>query len=306
MKIYLPDRATFSIDTIEKLSATHRLAEEPHEADVLLVRVGTRVDRELLNRMSTLRLVASATTGLDHIDREACERRSVDVVSLKGETAFLNDLPNTSEHAFALLLALWRRLFVARDDVHAGSWRQSPFRGRTLAGKRFGIVGHGRLGRIAARIATGFGMQVLFFDPEPVCEPDAGVRRLESLTALAQAVDVLSLHADLNDGNERLIDAAIFDRMGSQSVLVNTARGQLVDEDALLLALRSRRIAGAALDVVWNEDEFGPGNALLEYARCQDNLILTPHIGGQTEEAVAMADRYILKKIDQWCKLYDS
>ena len=140
-------------------------------------------------------------------------------------------------------------------------------------------------------------MEVLFFDPNPVCTPEVGVRRLDSLAALAEAADVLSVHADLNPGNERLIDGSVLERMGRQSVLVNTARGQLLDEHALLAALRSQHIAGAALDVIWNEGGFGKGHPLLDYARRYDNLILTPHIGGQTEEAVAAADRYILKKI---------
>ena len=116
-----------------------------------------------------------------------------------------------------------------------------------------------------------------------------------TLESLAEAVDVLSLHADLNDSNERMIDEKVLGLMGEQSVLVNTARGQLVDEDALLDALHSGRIA---------EDTFGDGNRLLDYARRHDNLVLTPHIGGQTEEAVEAADRHILKKIDQWCQMH--
>ncbi|KAA3624577.1 MAG: hypothetical protein DWQ08_10260 [Proteobacteria bacterium] len=302
MKVYVPETDTFSYWAISSLDADSALATDRERAQILLVRVGTRVDEALLEAMPSLRLVATATTGLDHIDHDACDRRGVSIVSLKGDTAFLSDLPNTAEHAFALLLALYRRLHPAWQDVLSGNWRQAPFRGRTLRGRSFGIVGYGRLGRIAGRIAEGFGMNTVVWDPNPVFGPEDDVAVADSLEILAASADVLSLHADLNDANVGMIDRVVFERMPEGSVLINTARGQLVDEPDLLAALREGRIAGAGLDVIDREEAFSADSPLLEYARDHDNLILTPHIGGQTVEAVEAADRHILGKIEKWCK----
>ncbi len=301
MRVYLPEPESFSRWALDRLVRERSLASVPADASVLLVRVGTRVDRRMLDAMPELRVVASATTGLDHIDDDECRKRGVQVLSLKGDTAFLSDLPNTAEHAFALLLALYRRLPAALADVFAGRWRQAPFRGSTLGGKCFGIVGYGRLGRIAGRIATGFGMDVLAYDPQPRCSPEPPVQCVGSLEELAARVDVLSLHADLNASNRAMIDARVFGHMRPGSVLLNTARGQLVDESALLEALETGTIAGAALDVICDESVFDEGNRLVAYARRNENLLLTPHIGGQTEEAVVAADKHILSKLENWC-----
>lgn len=297
--MYLPEPDSFSGWAIDRLDARVGPASAPREAVVLLVRVGTRVDRALLDGMPALRVVVSATTGEDHIDRGECQQRGIDVLTLKGETGFLASLPNTAEHAFALLLALYRRLPTAYRDVLRGTWQQGPYRGWTLKGKSFGIVGYGRLGHMAGSIAKGFGMNVLAYDPDPGI--DGEVPFTETLQELAARVDVLSLHADLNESNAGMVDAAVLGRMSASSVLINTARGQLVDEDALLEALRAGELSGAALDVIQGEDSFGEGNKLLEYARLNDNLILTPHIGGQTFEAVEEADKFIVSKLEKWC-----
>lgn len=301
MKVFLPEPESFSGWALDRLAKDNTLVSRPEGASVLLVRVGTSVDRRLLKSMPQLRVVASATTGLDHIDGDECRRLGIHILSLKGDTAFLSDLPNTAELAFALLLALYRRLPAAMSDVIAGRWRQAPFRGSTLGEKTFGIVGHGRLGRIAGRIAAGFGMTVLAYDPCPRCPVEGPIGLAGSLDELVARVDVLSLHADLNETSRAMISAPVFARMRRGSVLLNTARGQLVDERALIEALESGAIAGAALDVIANESSFDETNRLLAYARRHENLLLTPHIGGQTEEAVLTADKRILSKLDNWC-----
>lgn len=301
IKVYLPDPASFSAWAVSKLESEYELTIGPMEAVILVVRVSTCVDQALLEQMPVIRLVVSATTGTDHIDIGECERRGIDILTLKGETELLSRLPNTAEHAFALLLALYRHLPRARQDVLKGIWCQAPYRGRTLQGKTFGIVGYGRLGEMAGRMARGFEMTVLAYDPEPRRQDGEDVTFVNNVEDLAGSVDVLSLHADLNPTSKEMINAAVFRRMNDAAVLINTARGQLVDQTALLQALESGSISGAALDVIEGEGSFQQGNALLDYAKRHDNLLLTPHIGGQTMEAVEAADKYIFSKIDKWC-----
>lgn len=264
------------------------------------MRVAYRVDAGMLDKLPALRVVVSPTTGIDHIDLDECARRNIDVLTLRGHTEFLENLTNTAEHAFALLLALYRRLVPAYREVLTGRWRQTEHRGYTLAGKTFGIVGYGRLGGIAARIARGFGMAVLAYDPYKEVPPGKA-ERVGDLKDLAARSDVVSLHAELNDLNHGMINTEVLSHAPPHSVLINTARGQLVDEHALLQALSQGRLAGAGLDVIQSETTFGNANALLNYAESHDNLLLTPHIGGQTHEAVEAADKYIYSELEQWC-----
>lgn len=299
MLVFFLEPDVFSQWILEKAETDHRSAETPGSAEVLFIRIGYRVDSAMLDRMPALRVVVSPTTGIDHIDLEECARRNIDVLTLRGHTEFLENLTNTAEHTFALLLALYRRLVPAYRDVLAGHWRQAEHRGYTLAGRSFGIVGYGRLGRMAARIARGFGMQVLACDPYQEVSSDEA-EQVQGINDLAARSDVLSLHADLNDRNRGMINAEVLDRIPDQGVLINTARGQLIDEDALLQALSRGRLAGAGLDVIRSETTFGNDNALLQYAKEHDNLLLTPHIGGQTHEAVTAADKYIYSKLERW------
>ncbi len=299
-RVYLPDAEAFSPECRGELSRMRRLTRSRGEATAIFVRVGTRVDAAMLAGFPKLRAVFSATTGVDHIDLAACAARSVAIFSLRGRTAFLRRLPNTAEHSFALLLALYRNLPEAFEAVKRGRWEQTPFRGRTLAGKRFGIVGFGRLGRIAASIARGFGMSLSAYDPHVRTMP-AYITRVRTLTQLARSVDVLSIYASLVPETIGLIDARVLAAMKPEAVLVNVARGQIVDEAALLDALRRGAIAGAALDVLADEASAGdPGHSVIREARRLRNLIITPHIGGQTFEAVVQADRHILDLFAKW------
>lgn len=300
MPAYFLEPAVFSQWLRDRVAERCGIAAEPDAAEALFVRVGYRVDAEMLDTMPALRVVASATTGDDHIDLDECARRGVAVLTLRGHTAFLEGLTNTAEHAFALLLALYRRLVPAYRDVLAGHWHQAAYRGHTLAGKTFAIVGYGRLGAMAARMAAGFDMEVLAYDPHKEVRADK-VRQLDDLHEFAERADILSLHADLNESSHGMIDAGVLDRMPDHGVLINTARGQLVDEAALLTSLRNGGLAGAGLDVVRSETTFGSDNALLHYAKEHDNLLLTPHIGGQTQEAVVAADQYIFSEFERWC-----
>lgn len=266
--------------------------------DVLIVRFGHEVDREVMDAGQRLRVIVSATTGLDHIDVEYARGRGIAVLSLQGEEEFLGTISATAEHTWALLLALVRRVPAASAAVRAGEWDRDRFRGRTLAGLRLGIVGLGRLGRMVAGYGRAFGMRVAAYDPWAEVWPE-GVERREALPDLLTSSDVLSLHVPLNAETQGLLGERELALLPEGAVVVNTSRGELLDEAALVAALERGRLAGAALDVISGERDPGARarSPLLAYARSHDNVIVTPHLGGATGEAMAATEVFMAKKL---------
>jgi len=309
MRILLAERSSFSQKGIAALNEiapldARDLTQEGLAAtvpgyDILVVRLGLRVDRPVLEAGDGLIIVGTPTTGLDHIDLEAARSREVNVLSLKGERQFLDQVFATAEHAFALLQALIRRIPAAFEAVQDYQWRRDVYRGRELAGKTLGIVGCGRLGSMMVRYGQAFGMPVLAYDPY-VSDLPQGVKHCDSLEALLGSSDAVSIHVPLNAETQGMFSQAEFGAFREGAVLVNTARGALIDEAALVSALESGRLAGAALDVLRSEHRIGqPGfkHPLIEYARTHENLIITPHIGGATQESVEKADLFLANKI---------
>jgi D-3-phosphoglycerate dehydrogenase len=271
------------------------------DAEILWVRLGHRVDREVMEHAPGLRAVATNTTGLNHIDMEEAARRGIAVVSLKGETEFLSSIRATAEHALGLLLALARCLPRAHAHVLSGGWDRNLFQGVELFGKTAGIVGYGRLGRIMARYLLAMDMRVLASDPHVLPENVAPGVTLTHLDNLLAQADAVSVHVNLTQDTRGFFGARAFAAMRKGALFINTGRGELVDEAALLSALESGHLGGAALDVLAGEDPAGmAGHPLVRYAREHKNLVLTPHIGGNTRESfekteVFLADRLIAR-----------
>lgn len=272
--------------------------------DAVIVRLGNRIDGEVLAAGSALKVVSSATTGLDHIDLEAAQRAQVDVLSLKGEQEFLQSVTATAELAWALLLALVRRVPAGVADVGQGNWQRDRFRGIELAGRTLGIIGYGRLGRMVARYGIAFGMNVLVTDVVRASAMPEGMT-FTDLSALLAASDVVSLHVPLDDATRGLIGGAALARMKPGALLVNTSRGEIVERDALLAALVSGRLGGAALDVVDDERPGAgtmKGHPLIEYAAEHENLIITPHIGGATWDSMRKTEVFMAHKLRRWAR----
>ncbi|QOJ03532.1 MAG: phosphoglycerate dehydrogenase [Planctomycetia bacterium] len=244
--------------------------------DGLIIRSGVKVTAEVFAKPGRLRVIARAGVGVDNVDVPAATAAGVLVMN----TPDANTI-STAEHTMAMLLALMHRIPDAHAHVRNGAWDRAAFVGRQLAGKTLGIVGLGRVGRAVAERALAFGMDVWAFDPFVSGETalDGAVRIAPSLDDLLGRVDCLTLHAALTGDNKHLIGAAQLARMKPSAVLVNCARGALVDESALADALNSGRLAGAAIDVFANEPPVGsplPG---------AKNIVLTPHLGASTAEA---------------------
>lgn len=265
---------------------------------VLSVFVRTRVDTAILAQLPALRLVATRSTGVDHIDLGACRSRGVAVCNVPEYGS-----ATVAEHSFALLLSLSRRVYEARQRTLHGSFSYRGLTGFDLQGKVMAIAGFGRIGQHAARIAKGFGMRVLVHDAvaQPALERQIGVERV-AWDALLSSADVVSLHLPGSAANRHLMDEAAFQRMKPGAVFINTARGSLVDEGALLRALDSGRLAGAGLDVIEDEpadqeeaalrcdagacarwQRHARGHPLMVHPR----VLVTPHIGFNSREALS-------------------
>ena len=269
--------------------------------DVLITRLGHQIDQEVLARGNKLKAVVSATTGLDHIDTDYAAQQNIAVLCLRGEVDFLRSIPATAEHTWGLLLALIRRLPWAFQSVKDGAWDRDAFRGRDLYGKRLGILGYGRIGTIVARYALAFGMEVLAYDPTPL-EPNDAITFLPTMSALLRQSDILSIHVPLNESTIGLISSAEFAQLPQGALLINTSRGAIVDEDAMLASLISGHLGGAATDVladerIQNKDQLSP---LILYARENDNLLITPHIGGATADSMAMTEIFMARKLQRF------
>jgi D-3-phosphoglycerate dehydrogenase len=242
----------------------------------LVVRSETRVTADLMTRAPKLRVIARAGTGVDTIDVAAATRRGIAVMNAPGANTV-----SAAEHAMGLLLALVRHIPGAAEAMRRGEWDRKRFEGTELRGKTIGIVGLGRIGAHVAQIARAFGMTVVAHDPYLPAERAAelGVK-LAALDAVLKTADVVTLHGPLSDDTHHLLNGARLAQMKPTAVLINTARGELVDEAALAAAIRDKRIAGAAIDVFAQEPL--PADSPL---RGLDRVILTPHLAASTAEA---------------------
>lgn len=295
---FSPEGLAFAAAQAELTAETLSQAEFDRlapEYDAVLVRFNTEVSPGLMGRGSKLRAIISPTTGLDHIDMEAAERAGIAVFHLRGQRQFLDTVSATAELAVGLMLALLRKIPQASGAVKEGAWDPGRFRGHEVAGKTLGIVGYGRLGTKVARAGAALDMRVIVHDPGVSSFPPE-VEPRPSLDAVLTEADVLSLHVPLLPETTHLIDSRQLGLMRPGSVLINTSRGAIVSTPALLEALESGRLAGAAVDVLEDEPSVKERlHPLVAYARTHDNLLITPHIGGATYESVEKTDRFVLE-----------
>jgi D-3-phosphoglycerate dehydrogenase len=265
------------------------------EAEVLWVRLGRRIDAALLDDAPRLRMLATPTTGLTHIDVEELERRGIELVSLRGEGAFLDGVRATAEHTIGLMLALLRHIPASITHVRQGGWNRDLFQGGEIYQRTVGVVGYGRLGRIVARYLRAFEARVLAADPYVEPEAVAAGVELVPLECLLRSAGIVTVHVNLRESTRRLFGRREFELMQPGSWFINTSRGEVVDEDALLEALHSGRLAGAALDVIANEP--APRSPLIEYSRSHPNVVITPHTGGCTRESMQKTEIFLAEKV---------
>ena len=257
-------------DELRRLASQHRI-------DGLIVRFGT-IDRAVIEASDRLRVIANHGVGYDNIEVAAATRRAIPVfVTLGANTNAV------AEHTIALILALTKQLRCFDTETRAGRWKPDGVVSHELAGRRLGVIGWGAVGQAVGRMASALGLAVSAYDPyAAVGTFPSGVGRAARLADLLAASDIVSVHAPLTEATRGLLDAPTLAHMKPGAMLVNTARGAIVDDEALVAALRSGRLAGAALDC-FDPEPPPPDHPLLALP----NILLTPHIAGLTAESFA-------------------
>lgn len=267
------------VDDREKLSAAIE------NAQALIVRNRTIVSADLLENGTSLKVIGRLGVGLDNIDLEACKLKFIKVCPATGA----NDL-SVAEYVISTSLALLRGSYTHFSSMIEGNWPRSELIGRELAGKAMGLVGFGNIAQEVARRARELGMSIIAYDPFVPFENTVWTmaEKCTTLEDLLARADVVSLHVPLNEGTKGTINKASLNAMKETAIIINTARGGVVDEEALAVALREGRLGGAALDVF---EEEPLTKIAAEKFNGLDNLILTPHIAGVTVESNVRVSR---------------
>jgi D-lactate dehydrogenase len=298
--------------TSAPLSASN--AGEHDRAEAISTFIDSALDAETLRKLPKLELIATRSTGYDHIDLDYCARRGITVsnVPTYGDST-------VAEHVFALLLALARKIPEAVDRTRRGDFSMKGLRGTDLRGKALGVIGTGSIGRRVVGIARGFGMEVLAFDVNPDHEFARSLGfRYVAMEELLRNADVISVHVPANAKTRGLLSRDEFEKMKAGVIVLNTARGSVIDTQALLRALSEGKVAGAGLDVLDEEPAIREEAELLRsiFQRQHNletlladhvlmhmrNVVVTPHIGFDTHEAVRRIVETTVENIETYCR----
>lgn len=267
------------------------------EVHILIVRLKNKVTETVLAKFPNLRSIITATTGLDHIDLTAADQRSVSVISLRAHKEFLKTIPSTAELTWALIMSVLRNIPQAHQDVIGGEWDRDAFRGYQLSGKTIGLIGLGRTGTKVAQYAAAFDMKVCYYDPYLAIENEH--LRMDSLRELVSQSDIISIHIHLTNDTENLIDKEVLSHLKPGSYLINTSRGKVWDEAAVVASLEKKVLKAVASDVLNDELDQESTSPLLKYAQTNKNVILTPHIGGATWDAMWACEEFICENFNE-------
>ncbi len=301
-------------ESMENISSQQHQLIKQAEIISVFVHTALRMNKESLDQYPNLKLIATRSTGFDHIDLSYCKSRGIEVVNVPkyGEAT-------VAEFAFGTLLSLARHIIQARTDMKNNFVRMNEYIGFDLYGHTLGIIGTGAIGRHVAKLAKGFGMEILAYDLYPSDE----IRRIfnlqyVSLDELYAKADVITLHAPATKENYHLLDDRAFQKMKDGVIIINTARGSLIDPEALYRALASKKVGGAALDVLENEDFIIHDDIILKSqqipkdfamntivnARLMQlkNVLITPHIAFNSVDAVHRILDTTLQNINAFCK----
>jgi D-3-phosphoglycerate dehydrogenase len=263
------------------------LAERIGDYDAIVIRSATKLTAELIERADRLKVIGRAGVGVDNVDVEAATRRGIVVANAPEST-----VTSAAEHTIGLLVALARNIPQAHAALKQGRWERSAWGGVELEGKTLGVLGFGRIGQQVARRALGLGMRVVAYDPFVAKERfrELGVERVESADDVLAVAEFLTLHLPLTPETRGFLGREAIAKLPDGARVINAARGELVDEEALVEALRSGKLAAAAVDVYSKEPYEGP---LLEL----DNVVATPHLAASTEEAQDRAGVIVAEQV---------
>lgn len=303
LKLHIAETEDFSPKVMSKMAQHFDLSTGPvqdlktllEEVDVFWFRLGYKIDASVLTSKSKCKILATPVTGIDHIDESLCKRLGIEIICLRGEAEFLKEVRATAEHTILLTMMLMRKGADAAAHTKEGLWQRDIFRGYELYKKKVGILGLGRLGYIVAEYFEAFGCSIYFYDIKEVNHKPSWIR-LKSANEVVLCSDIISIHISYNKENHYVYGAEFFERFDDSKWLINTSRGGVIDETALIRTLNKRKIAGVALDVMYGEpDKINP--TLIEISKSDQRIIITPHIGGNTYESFEKTEQFIAKRI---------
>jgi len=264
-----------------------------------------RVDRDLLSYAKNLEIIVTPSTGRDHIDLDYCEENNIAFDGLRGKEDIIENIHASAEFSFALLLAMVRHLVPSVLAAEQGYWREieDEFRGIEIGETKIGLIGYGRIGKKMARYSLAFGAEVFVYDPNVIVEEGTGICQTETMDELLEKVDIVCLHVHLDKETYNMFSEKHFSIMQKGSYFLNTSRGGLADEDAMLAALKSGHLAGAAVDVISGEQsEDFYNHKVITYARENNNLLVSPHIAGLTVDSQGKSAQFSVDTINKFFK----
>ena len=277
---------------VEGVLSGSELMEACTDAEAVSCFIHTYFTREVIDKLPKLKLLCTRSVGYDHLDVNACKDRKITVCNVPDYGSHV-----IAEHVFALLLSTLRHVPEGDSKVEGGAFDYHGLRGMALRGKAIGIVGTGKIGRRVAEIAHGFGMEILAVDQCRTLEivQKLGVQYV-SRDQLLNRSDIITLHVPDTKETEHMIDAAAFAQMKDGVVLVNTARGSLIDSHALLDALKNGKVAYALLDVLEHEQNFEEDKALIKHP----HVVTTPHVAFYADDSMRNMYTDSFQSIEQW------
>ena len=258
-----------------------------------------KIDKELLENTS-IKTINSCSTGLNHIDLDYCKENNIEIQCHKNDYDLINELPSTSELAFSLMLSLLRQIPQGQKHVSEYSWDYTQFMGRQIKGLKVGIVGYGRLGKMMYDFCTAFGANVMVYDPyvkEQLSDSFLLNSWCTSLKKLFKFSDVVSLHVHVTDETKYMINKDLFGSIKKDCYIINTSRGEIVNENDIVEGLKSGIITGYGTDVIENEFDDLTKSPIINAMNSGENIIVTPHVGGMTIEGQTKAYKYSINKL---------
>ena len=269
--------------------------------DVILVKFSIKFDEKVIDRCKKLKYILCPATGVDHINVDYCKSRGISIISLFNETEFLNNVHSSAEHTWALLMSSYKNVINSFDfTIEHQKWERNRFQTRDLFGKKIGIVGYGRNGRKIARYAAAFGMEIFVYDQLKINTQDESIQiqqvTLENLFAKS---NIIILSISLNDQTKNLINNEILSNITTNCYLINTSRGEIVNEDSIINALSNGKLTYYATDVLTNEyqDNFLQHSKIFQYCKKNKNILITPHIAGSNLDSWEKTDNFVLDKL---------
>ncbi len=264
------------------------LEEHIHEYDILVTHLFFPIESSIIEKASRLKILATPSTGSDHVDIPALEKKKIEFITLNEDREFIDSIPSTAEMAWLLIMAVSRKLRFLVDRVQQEkSWVNTYIRGYEVKGKTLGIIGYGRLGKKVARFAQAFDMRVIAFDTNPdVFDDNSAVEPVEFDTLLGKS-DIISLHVKLNETSRGMINQDAISKMQDGVRIANTSRGDVLDPEAILKGLAQGKIAAVGSDVCCGEYQSTqlPDDPLVAASFTDKRIIITPHAGGATHDA---------------------